>query len=281
MYDRFLKEKWSIPYRAHHQVNFTKNSILLLAYDFVTINNIQFRTDTLLVLNYSGKITKQFRITDHLETILQASPADILQQKFKVWPTEGEDPSGIANEITHINSFYQIPMNKYASTFAPFQPGNYIINELINKKIYVLSSDLKRILWQLDTQSVIGDGGNVHDVQVLENGSLLFYSNRSENPNKYSTIDSYDPIHKKLTHLFIHQPPQLFFSKSKGGVQVLKNGNILFSDITSGLKVYESSADSQQKVLWEMDVSGLENVVTLNRVRRYNLTDFLTKNITL
>jgi hypothetical protein len=279
MLDKNLKELWSLPYQAHHQVNSSENEILLLAYDYFKINDTLYRSDSLVVVNHDGRELKRFRVIDHLEEVLCSNAEKINNSEFLTQPTEGEDSSGVRSEVTHINSFYKIPPNKTEKVLPEFKRGNYIFNEILNKKIHILSSDLKSILWTLDTKSAVGDGGSAHDVQVLDNGKLLLYSNRSENPNKFSSIDLYDPISKKLTHLFIDSPPQKFFSKSKGGAQLLANGHLLYSDTTGRPKVFEVDPTNPNYKVWELDISSLNaDVKILNRVRRLNLTSFLEEN---
>lgn len=281
-YDHLRNELWSHKIYPHHQMNTSldQNHFLILGSDVKKIENKKtkkienVRADVLYVLNKKGDILKSF---DAYEERHQFN-SKIWQEAVNRRLYNGGARAiykDVDWEFTHANSFYEIPQNKISEQIPAFKEGNYIINDLNLMWIYVLSSDLKRVLWQ---SSLIKPPWILfHDVQVIPNSSsLLIYDNGTKDRGA-SRIMEYDLLKKEI----VWQHPKVFsssfFTYRMGGLQLLPNGNILYNDLTKVPQALEIQRDGS--TVWSMipkkDLKTSDKMRPFQQINRMNLTDFL------
>lgn len=274
---------WQRPYYVHHQMNWSldKTQILALGSEFTQREGKLVRIDTLYVFDLNGMIKKRFSFDEKTINKLSPDKMSSLQELLVPWPSVKTETQ---YEYTHANSFYEIPTNSSAAKLAAFARGNYIVNDTMSHRIIIFNRSLKKILWSMD---YIFWGGHItHDVQVLPNGNLLIYANvaQVENGKKASALHEFDPIKKKIVWSFMEKPPHKFFSECCGGVQLLDNGNILYSDISSG-QAYGIEITRSGKEVWRMsppdkDVKSGKKI-HIHQIKRVDLSSFLKNNLGL
>lgn len=284
-WDKSMNRIWQRPYFIHHQLNWSldKSQILALGSEFTKQDGKPVRTDALYIFDLNGTLMKKFSYNENMKMLEKLFPnqKSFLQVIEASWhPRKAE----VEYEYTHANSFYEIPSNTSGAKIAAFAKGNYIVNDVFIRRILIFDRFLKKILWSLDYS--LWGGNVIHDVQVLPNGHLFIYANEAQFKNgvKASELHEFDPIKNKIVWRFTAKPSQDFFSFACGGVQLLDNGNILYSDISSG-QAYGIEITRSGKEIWRMsspdkDVKSGKKT-PIQQVKRVDLSGFLKNNIGL
>jgi hypothetical protein len=259
--------KWEIPGYFHHQINLSIDGTKILALGsrtFPVKNNGSFRSDRIMVIDLTGKILHEI----DSEEVLKETGV-----RWLTWETSAafREITGAGIEMSHFNSFYEIPKNSNPA----FKAGDYVLNGH-SQGIFVFSSDLKTFR-QLPPLR-IAYSHSTHDVQVNSRGNLLVFVNwhtNSRTENSYSTVNEYDIRTGKSVHEFSANPKELFYSEFCGGVQALDEQNLLISDQLAGTYVYSMK---QKKIL-----SAIRKTHKLNdtpnqaqQVKSFDLSKFLT-----
>lgn len=274
---------WDLPGHFHHQINISpdRKSILALSSEVIDTPKGKFRDDVALVISMEGKILH--RQTN--QEILRQSGQESLILQMNPQLTE---MFGTNKETSHFNSIYKIPRISNKNVPSYIKEGNIIVNGLV-LGIHILSPDLKTVLFHKKFDSSYNHW--VHDVQVKENGNVIFFNNvdaipgkevhnyvllTSENLENYSSsIQELDPMMKKVVWNFSANPKSLFFSWICGSVQELDNDTILFTHYLSGTYIY-----SKSKKTTVATVAGTHTdhhrIIPSQQVKAQDLTLFLS-----
>lgn len=222
--------KWEIPGYFHHQLNLSIDKTKILALGsrtFPVKNNGNFRADRVMVVDLAGNVLHEVDAEDVLKKI------GIRWLNIKVNPAL-RAATGADVEMSHFNSFYEIPKNPNPA----FKMGGYIVNAH-SQGVFIFSPDLLSVT--LAPRLRIAPTHDTHDVQVTERGSLLLFLNwhlDSRHGKSFSTVNEVDPRTQKTVFEFSAVPKELFYSQFCGGVQELDGEHVLISDNLTGTFVY-------------------------------------------
>lgn len=289
-FDKDMKKLWSLPIQAHHQVNWSadRRAILVIGSETIEIGSgskvERVRSDALYVIDLKGKVQKRFSFFEQRHQFNEKAWRAAMLRRYsseRAWKTAapGHRPDflelsrfkGASWELTHANSFYEIEAHDAEPVRKEFRRGNYIVNDISLMMAFVLSSDLKRILWQKSLRKELWN--MVHDVQVLPTGRLLLYDNGTpERP--ISQLVEIDLGTLSDVWTYRRAPPKTFYSPRWGGVQRLVDGRTLFTDITTVPTCIEIDRDGQEVWRWEPGKGKY-----LQQARVLNLNDFLRYNV--
>ena len=100
----------------------------------------------------------------------------------------------------------------------------------------------KELIWEYKKMGLEGP----HDPTFLDNGNILIFDNGTR--RKYSRLLEIDPRTKETVWEYTADPPEDFFTETRGGAQRLPNGNTLVTE-THGGRVFEITAAGE--VVWE------------------------------
>lgn len=279
-YDKLRNVLWSKSIHPHHQINMSldKNSFLIIGSEIKTENHSKqpelVRYDVLYNISKTGEVLHSFHLSENGSQFDKKSWSDAKRRRYsKVGFSEYYQK--IDWEMTHSNSFYEIPDNKISGHNEAFKKGNYIVNDISLMQVFVLSSDMARILWQ---GPVIREEWTMfHDVQVVpESQSIIYYDNGSKlRPS--SRLVEYDMVKKNVKWKYPSAFSEKFYSSKMGGVQILDNGNILYNDITSIPVAHEISRTG--KIEWTLtprgDYANKDTREPFQQIKRMNLNEFL------
>jgi hypothetical protein len=81
---------------------------------------------------------------------------------------------------------------------------------------------------------------------MLENGHIIVFDNGVR--RKYSRVVEVDPLSKAIVWQYISEPPEDFYSGTKGSAQRLPNGNTLICESNKG-HVFEVTRGGE--IVWE------------------------------
>lgn len=277
-YDSNLKVLWQKPVHVHHQINpsIDKKRVLVISSEIRDYLGKKVRFDVLKVFSRQGVLLNEWSLFDHRSKLIEWlnwAPYRLMPFSWDI----GSYPK-VKWEFSHVNSFYEIPQNEGVKANPAFAAGNFIVNASYLNLILVLDSNLKKVLWR--TSYPHAGERSIHDVQVVKNGNLLIYNNYSGG-TKTSSLDEWNPHTGELIWSFKENPPTKFFADKMGGVQILENGNILFSDWTGGGKGIEIKRSGEE--VWRMPFPGETNLSlpvprALQQIKRFDLSEFLKNN---
>ena len=269
-FDKNNKLIWQIRRHFHHELKFSEDGkrILTLSSEIIERNKVKYRMDKFIVISLDGKIIFE-------------QTADVLLAKYKKdWisypvPLAAKEQFGISFEMSHFNSFSEIPKNDREKTVPYLKRGNYIVNGL-SHGVFILSADLKEVLHHLDLQN--SHQNLTHDVQVNKRGNLLYFNNtnvNSKDGDAYSSVDEYDPIENKVVFEFTSPIIKtLFFSKCCGGVQELDDEHLLFSDSYNGTYIFSKRKKKMVLTVRETHFSENFSAIFVQDVTALDLKQF-------
>lgn len=265
---RFGKTKevlWEIKGHYHHQINLSVDGtkILALTSEIVGTN---IRADVFQVIGLDGKILRSKSAAE----ILRAIGVPLIPGKsFYPWPTF---PT-VNLELSHFNSFYEVPENARSSKVPWLRKGNFIVNSL-NLGVFILSPELDRVLFK--RKIPFSFDHLIHDVQVSPDGALIYFNNLAIQRDKnlrHSEIQKYDTEKNDLTFSWYSSPMEVFYSPICGGVQELDEDILFFSHVTTGGYVYSRK---EKKLLGSVPSnSNWVRLAPTQELRLIDLTKFL------
>jgi hypothetical protein len=271
-YAKNLEVKWTFEnVFFHHQMNLShdKKHILLLGSEVLVEKEEKVRSDLFIVLGLDGKLFKQMPFLQ----LIDKKSSDL--SRINV-PDKFLKPSGSTAEVSHFNSFHEIPpLTPSGQKVKGIGAARYIVNSL-ELGIYFLDEELKLVshLKYADSFQHF-----VHDVQVLPSGRLLLFNNNNSAAKtwkrRFSSIDEFDLQKNKITFQVTAQPREFFYSRICGGVQQLTPDLLVISHNLSGVFVYSKK---QKKIVFSSDElhQGPGGVPAgAQEIKLFDLTSFL------
>ena len=108
--------------------------------------------------------------------------------------------------------------------------------------ICMVNSKTAKVTWVWGSKEL----SKQHNPTLLTNGNILIFDNGVR--MGYSRIVELDPLQKKIVWEYKANPPEHFYSRSRGGAQRLANGNTLITESDRG-HVFEVTPGGS--VVWE------------------------------
>jgi hypothetical protein len=122
----------------------------------------------------------------------------------------------------------------HANSICPTPSGDYLVNWRTNYLMAIIDRETKAFKWEHQDKSF----GSQHDVQVIENGNILFFANdanvAARGPDVGSRIIELDPETKEIVWQYKAKPGFSFFSWFISGCQRLASGNTLICQGVGG-----------------------------------------------
>jgi len=142
----------------------------------------------------------------------------------------------------HTNTVEVLRENVLAEKVPAFKAGNILTSFRNVNTIAVIDKASKNIVWAwgpgvLDRQ---------HMPTLLKTGHILIYDNGSH--RKYTRIVELDVVNNKIVWEYKANPPESFFSNTRGSNQRLPNGNTLTGEADIG-HLIEVTPDGE--IVWE------------------------------
>ena len=123
-----------------------------------------------------------------------------------------------------------------------WRKGDLLICILKLDMIAVIDHESGQAIWTWGRERL----QNPHHATHLPDGNILIFDNGVE--RNYSRIVKLDPRKMKIIWQYVADPPDSFFTSSRGGCQELPNGNILISETNNG-RAFEVTPDGE--IVWE------------------------------
>lgn len=279
---------WESDKPALHQLKLSNagKNFLAITSETKKINGRNIRADVFSVRDFQNKILKSWSTFDNYKKLQLLDLSYFKNCKDDCyWPTLWLSPTEASDvlELTHANSFQEISIKEEIFGSNIWKAGNYLIYLYGPLSVaLVLDSDLKNILWSYDFKKI--DRIHLHDLQLIAGAKLLVFFNSNidaQTKTEYSSLEILDLAAMQTTWKYAGRPPEKFFSKLKGSVQILDNSDLLYSVDsewgvagyiinTSGVEIYRIGSSSKSKSREQRAAQDIKQV---------DLSEFLKNNL--
>jgi hypothetical protein len=251
---------WKTMRPVHHEIcRLPDGTFWLIGRMMETYRELLVMFPVMIRIDGEGREIERWSTYEHLDEIKKAfdtrSFIDTILDKLSAEGTEWAAAETLnARSLTqeemdievydyfHMNSISVVPDTPLARRDPRFAPGNLIICMRNVNQIAVLEKDTMRILW------VWGEGELEwpHNPGMLEDGSILVFDNGVR--RGYSRVVEVDPESGSIGWQYVADPPQSFYSETRGSAQRLPNGNTLICESDRG-RVFEVTRNGD--TVWE------------------------------
>lgn len=246
--------KWTIKMRFHHDIAVKENNdiySIIREDDFVFHYGLEvpILNDSIVVISSDGEIRRKIPLYQIFkEEIPPSRLADIHH-----WVNDPKTQKEIAKRkknqdflftnldpanILHTNTVEVIDRDIDGLC----RKGNLLVCSLKLDLIAIIDMEDEAIIWKWGP----GQLERPHHPTLLENGHILLFDNGVD--RRYSRIVELDPLKKEIIWEYRANPPENFFSLSRGSNQKLPNGNTLITESDRG-RVFEITPSGD--VVWE------------------------------
>ncbi|NLF24432.1 MAG: hypothetical protein GX589_02075 [Deltaproteobacteria bacterium] len=175
----------------------------------------------------------------------------------------GSDPCR-PDDWTHANTVAPLPPNKwYDQGHTAFKPGNIMVMPRSFSTILIIDRESKKIVWEYsgDYKGGLDKSHEPHMIppHLPGGGNVLVFDNGTFKHPKESYILEINPLTKEI--VWKYDRGEKFFSKTRGAVQRLPNGNTLISEDNRG-RCFEITPAGEMVWLFEDDYE-------INRCERF------------
>jgi hypothetical protein len=232
---------WRSQGRYHHDIDIAGNGdIYSIARDYSQVTGIgspkQIVDDHIVILSPDGNLKSRTSIGDIL----------LKKRKYfrviKKWRNMRRGKDLNDQDVFHTNTLEIIKKDTVINSHKLFWKGLILICCRHLGIVAVVDLKKEKVVWEWGTE----DLDNPHHPMILDNGNILIFDNGSE--RGYSRIIELNPLTKKIEWEYKADPPEQFFSFSRGSNQKLPNGSVLIAESDRG-RVFEITQDG--KIVWE------------------------------
>jgi hypothetical protein len=142
----------------------------------------------------------------------------------------------------HMNTVALLPDTPVGRQDGRFREGNLLVCFRNVNQIAVMDRHTKRFLW------VWGEGVLEwpHQPTMLDNGNILIFDNGID--RKYSRVLELNPLTQEIEWQYVADPPESFYTPTRGSAQRFPNGNTLIAESNDG-RVFEVTSTGE--IVWE------------------------------
>ena len=181
---------WHKKIFLHHQINLSNDSqsILVLANEYYVEDKVLTDFNSFIVFDLkNGRQLKKYSLYANRQKLnLKYNIYSKSFSRFVRIPGRTIPP----REFLHSNSFYEIPSDLDSKIKSRIKNAQYVVN-FVKEGPFFLDKDLKEIVWRPSISHLYKQ--SIHDVQLLSDGRLLFYSNEGPPHDSFRTsLHSYD-----------------------------------------------------------------------------------------
>ena len=166
-------------------------------------------------------------------------------------------PESQSFDPLHTNDI-ELVTKELAQRIPQAQTGDFLVSLQRPGALAIISRTKKAVVW-----SMVGPFLRQHDPDIVDDGTLLVFDNRTEMMQRtpvhwleepqvwgYSRILRVDPATQQVLWSFEGTKAFPFYSSMQGKLQPLANGNILVSDPEGG-RAFEISPTHGNRIVWE------------------------------
>ena len=248
---------WKAELRAHHDFARLKNGhTIVVSRNDLTWNGEHKALDELVQYDSNGNIVWTWHYKDH-ETEIEKLVSQPLPSasEFRDWP--------------HINTCEVLPPTPLGNKDERFKTGNLLLCGRHSNTIFIVDKSSGQVVWAWGTDQLLGP----HMPTMLANGHILVYDNghhTAENSRGYTRVLEIEPVSGEIVWQYQANPPDLFFSPSRGSANRLPNGNTLIAESDKGHLIEVTPDGDAVWEYWNSDFRENGQRMPLYRVVPYN-----------
>lgn len=241
--DRNSNIVWTLPRNTHHDVFLDED-------DNIWIPALHYRPDGIAGLD-------DLRPWYYEDTVLKISPDGVILDEVSVLQSlKGNSALLSVNygdqlvvrsdgDPLHLNNV-DVLSTELSASFPMFKAGDILVSMRNINTIGVIDRETRMMKW-----SMTGPFVRQHDPDYLSNGHILVYDNRGgEARCGLSRILEIDPSSRDVVWSYDGCDTMTFYSRVRGEVQALDNGNRLIVEATQG-HVLEVTGEREPRIVWE------------------------------
>lgn len=222
---------------------------------------VPIMSQAVAVLDPKGRVR---RAIDLLPIFAAFVPDERLQSIARLAPKSGtpeQEEYIVATDVFHPNT---LELVRWPHGPAGGRRALLSLREL--DRVAVVDLDEGRLLWEWGEHELLGP----HDPWLLPNGNVLVFDNGARPTalarwRSYSRVVEVDPRSGNIVWQYRGDPPESFFSPSRGGAQPLPGGNLLITESTKG-RVFEITRAGE--IVWEFWNTDFDDAGTRRTIYR-------------
>ncbi len=240
---------WRRHLAAHHDVAAAPDGSLYVVTSFGYRNYRGRRVnfDAVLHLNPDGEEIDRWFTYNHLDELrskldTRAFLDNVLDSILVGQSFRGGPIGPNKYDYFHLNTVDILPSNPLGELDPRFQQGNVLVCLRNVDQLVILEKDTYRVLWSWGEDELEWPHGS----EMLENGHIIVFDNGVR--RKYSRVVEVDPLSEAIVWQYTADPPEDFYSGTKGSAQRFPNGNTLICESNKG-HVFEVTREGD--IVWE------------------------------
>jgi hypothetical protein len=231
---------WKIRLTAHHDVEVRADGRLAaLTFERRLVpfidREIPVRDDQLTLLDPTDGTVLERR------SILSAALASRAE-----FPLGAVSPDELGGEpwidLFHANSIEWMGEEGLFGTHPLYDPGHVVVSFRNQDRVAILRPTTGKVVWAWGQGEISGP----HDARLLPGGTILLFDNGLG--RGWSRALEIDPRTNEIVWEWRADPPESFYTPTKGSAQRLPNGNTLLADSDAG-RALEVAPDGE--IVWE------------------------------
>jgi hypothetical protein len=269
---------WSRPIQVHHDVTVAEGGALYVPAAATTLyRGVAVKFDVILLLDSLGEEIDRWWSYEHLDDIRLAFDEtsfldgilDSLEESSRGNSSSGNaadpaygKPKGQIYDYFHLNTVNLLPLTPLADMDSRFSPGNLLVCFRNINQVAVIDTSTMKILWTWGE----GELEWPHYPVMLEDGNILIYDNGVV--REFSRVIEVNPMTGEIEWEYRGDPPESFYSATRGAAQRLPNGNTLICHSTDG-RVFEVTPTGE--TVWEWLNPATQDGHRVQVVRMYRI----------
>ena len=222
---------WKADVAAHHDLDrLASGNTLVVCRDYVenpAIREGRIKSDAILELAPGGAVAWEWHLDQHVAEIASLVPLDFPRPDY---------------DWAHTNTVEALPDTPTAARDARFRAGNVLFSGRHIDTIGVIDRATGEVVWAWGP----GEIDKQHMPTMLPNGHILIFDNGCE--AKRSRIVELDPLAGQIVWQYVADPPESFFTHSRGASERLPNGNTFITESNTG-RLFEVTPAGE--IVWE------------------------------
>ncbi len=251
---------WKKMRPVHHEVcRLPDGTFYFIGRKMETYRGLLVKFPVMIRVDAQGKEIGRWSTYDHIEEIKAAfdtrSFIDTILDKLLAEGREGavaesldarslqiEEMDMEVYDYLHMNTISLLPDTPLGRKDPRFAAGNLLVCMRNVNQIAILKADTQEILW------VWGEGVLEwpHHPTMLESGNILIFDNGVR--RGYTRVIEINPLDGTIEWQYMGDPPESFYSETRGSAQRLPNGNTLICE-SDKARVFEVTAGGE--IVWE------------------------------
>lgn len=228
--------RWQRTLPIHHDVELQDDGSLLAL-------QFQLRDEPEIHPTISTRDDELVRLSADGGVVERMSLLDAVRRADDLFPLQRNEPSTMRGQtwidLFHANAVERQPFAALAEREPLYSRDHVLVCFRHQDRVCIVDWPERRIVWAWG----LGELAGPHDAHWLANGNLLIFDNGLG--RGWSRVIELNPLTREIVWEFRTDPPESFYTASKGSNQRLANGNTLIASSDDGIAFEITPAGEQ------------------------------------